>query len=151
MNIQPDPFEKVTKLLVIKRYEKPPPGYFEVFSDRILARIQAAEEAQALPWWQRLGWSFGFKPALAGAFGVFLSTGLLAGLFFMAPGDASQAGAPELGMMQNGQSFGMPASVAAAEPEVVRASTEPVPSAIPSSSPFSQPMLMATRVSMVVH
>lgn len=89
MNMDPEQenFESLRRVLVLKRYEQPPPGYFDRFSRRVMARIEAGEEmaeerAMVLPWaarWlQQLWMAFQAKPMLAGAFGL-LVCGLLVG------------------------------------------------------------------------
>jgi len=137
-----DQFEKVQKLLALKRYEQPPPGYFNGFSGKIMARIHALEAARPATWRQRLGLDFDFKPALMGAFGVAVcglllvsvinSSGLSSGnmtaandpsaMFSSPTGDPAFAG---------GMSFNRIAS------EEIPASTVPV-SSTASDSPFGR-------------
>ena len=76
MNPQPENFERLQKLLALKRHEQPPPGYFEKLSDRIADQIALEKELGLLPWWRRLAASFEFKPAFVCAVGV-----VLCGLF----------------------------------------------------------------------
>jgi hypothetical protein len=75
-------FDQLRRLLVLKRYEAPPPGFFANFSGKVMARIEAAELAVAPAWWQRLGFDFNCKPALVCGLGVvvcgLLSAGVLA-------------------------------------------------------------------------
>ena|SRR5688572_29452094 len=63
-------FDQLRKLLALKRYEQAPPGYFANFSGKVIARIEAAETAADLTWWQRLGLQFDFKPALMCGLGI---------------------------------------------------------------------------------
>ncbi len=71
MNPAPeDNFEPLQKLLALKRHETPPPGYFNDFSAKICARIEAAETAQPASWWHRLQGAFDAKPILACAYGL---------------------------------------------------------------------------------
>ena len=74
-------FDQLRRLLALKRYEAPPPGYFHSFSARVMARIEATEAALAPAWWQKLGLDFNFKPALVCGLGVvvcgLLSVGVL--------------------------------------------------------------------------
>ena len=71
-------FDQLRRLLALKRYEAPPPGYFHSFSSRVMAHIEAAELAPA--WWQKLGLDFNFKPALVCGLGVVVCGLLSAGV-----------------------------------------------------------------------
>ena len=100
-------FDPLRKLLALKRHETPPPGYFNSFSSKVMARIEAAEAAPAT-WWQKLGLDFDFKPAMVCGLGVvicgLLSAGVLtaalepqnqpAGLVMTTPMGAAMEAAP---------------------------------------------------------
>ena len=77
-------FDRLRKLLALKRYEQAPPGYFTNFSSKVIARIEAADAAE-LSWWQKLNLRFDFKPALMCGLGVvvcgLLSVGVLTSAF----------------------------------------------------------------------
>ena len=77
MNSSPEEFDRLKKLLVLKRHEPPPPGYFNQFSDKIIARIEAEGLRDRVSWWQRLFPNLEAKPVLACAYGLVI-TGLLA-------------------------------------------------------------------------
>ena len=77
MNSSPEEFDRLKKLLVLKRHEPPPPGYFNQFSDTIIARIEAEGLRDRVSWWQRLFPNLEAKPVLACAYGLVI-TGLLA-------------------------------------------------------------------------
>jgi len=74
-----DNFESLQKLLVCKRYEQPPPGYFLSFSDKVLARIEAEEASEYSSWWSWLVARFDAKPVLVCAYGVAVSSLLFMG------------------------------------------------------------------------
>ncbi len=60
-------FDGLRRLLVLKRREVPPPGFFNNFASRVICRIEAEELArEEMPWWRR---SLGLSTAriLAGA------------------------------------------------------------------------------------
>lgn len=80
MNPETEQYESIRRLLVLKRHEAPPPGYFDGFSVKVIARIQAQEMARVLPWWQRLLSYMEDRPLLAGASGVACCGMLLCGL-----------------------------------------------------------------------
>jgi hypothetical protein len=67
MSSPSDPFDSVRSLLRLKRYEQPPPRYFDEFSAGVLARIERGEARGS--WWERFG--FDLRPALAAATGAF--------------------------------------------------------------------------------
>jgi hypothetical protein len=89
MNESKPNFESLRRLLVLKRHETPPPGYFNNFSRQVIARIRAGEaEASAslpnhvfgsMPWFIRLLQSLESKPVFAGGFATALCGLLLFG------------------------------------------------------------------------
>jgi hypothetical protein len=89
MNESKPNFESLRRLLVLKRHEMPPPGYFNNFSRQVIARIRAGEaEASAsqsdhvfgsMPWFIRLLQSLESKPVFAGGFATALCGLLLFG------------------------------------------------------------------------
>jgi hypothetical protein len=85
-------FDQLRRLLKLKRYEQPPPRYFNDFSSQIIARIERGErgEGRALagrmlweaPWLQRIWAAFEAKPVLAGAFGLAVCATLITGVIY---------------------------------------------------------------------
>jgi hypothetical protein len=81
-------FESLRRLLVLKRHETPPPGYFNNFSRQVIARIRAGEATASgslsdqvfgsMPWFVRLLQSLETRPVFAGGF----ATGLCGLLLF---------------------------------------------------------------------
>jgi hypothetical protein len=90
-------FEQLRRLLALKRYEQPPPGYFNNFSRQVILRIQAGErggEARLLdqfsweaPWLQRIWAALETRPILAGAFGMALCGLLITGVVYADRGE----------------------------------------------------------------
>jgi hypothetical protein len=80
-NPPPDTTELMRKLLAIKRYEQPPPGFFRGFPDKVVARIQAASMAGESPWWRQWLIEWTGRPLLTSAYGL-----LFAGLVVVAVG-----------------------------------------------------------------
>lgn len=72
MDPSSDNFQSLGKLLRLKRYEQPPPRYFNDFSGRVISRIERGESR--VSWWERFG--FDLRPAMAAATGV-LACGLI--------------------------------------------------------------------------
>jgi hypothetical protein len=114
-------FDQLRKLLALKRYEQPPPGYFQSFSGKVLARIEAAEAAGCCSWWARLG--LDFKPALMCALGIvvcaLLSLGVITSVF-------DHGDQPAVGLAMDA-TLNSPAAVAPFNSsEAVISSTQPV-------------------------
>jgi hypothetical protein len=83
MNMQNEnhEFDKLLKLLAIKRLEKPPRGYFDNFSARVidkLDKIQNPEEQTGESLFVQLWKLLIAKPALAGAFVLIFVAGIIA-------------------------------------------------------------------------
>jgi hypothetical protein len=92
MSYEADNFEQVRRLVAIKRYEQPPPGYFNSFSREINARLKAGERgAEAtflgrlfanINWLQSFWASLESRPIVAGAVGVAACAFLLGGIVY---------------------------------------------------------------------
>jgi hypothetical protein len=77
----PNPeFRKLEKLLACKRYEQPPPSYFDSLRDEVMSRLEAEELVEYSSWWHWLIEKFDARPVLVCAYGVAIS-GLLLGGF----------------------------------------------------------------------
>jgi len=76
MNSGNDDFEQLRKLLKLKRYEQPPPGYFGHLSDRIMTRLERESGTRetgllaGLPWLARLRSVLAENPITSGIFAV---------------------------------------------------------------------------------
>lgn len=90
MNPENQDFENLRRLLKLKRYEQPPPRYFNDFSGQVINRIRAdypEDRSESLaatwevPWLQRLLSAFDAKPLFAGAFGAVVVGVLVGGAF----------------------------------------------------------------------
>lgn len=90
MTPEQDEFAALRRLLKLKRYEQPPPGYFNDFSRQVLARVRVdkREGSEQLldrvtweaPWLQRLLEAFQLKPVMAVAFGAVICALLVGGV-----------------------------------------------------------------------
>lgn len=156
MNAQPDDFEQLRKLLALKRHEIPPPRYFNEFSSKVIAGLQAPESVAPLTWLQRFGLDFDLKPAFVCVAGVvvcgLLSVGVISA---MQMGDTSDLTSAEntpnvqspLAMASAGVTrpmagFGL---IGTPAPEDVAASIAPVTQS--SQSPFGQFTMSAQKAS----
>ena len=89
-----DDFDQVQRLLKCKRYEQPPPGYFNSFSDKVIARIQAEQSAPCSSWWRWLTERFDAKPVFLCAYGLAVSSLLFMGFRLSQAFEAEAMGAP---------------------------------------------------------
>jgi hypothetical protein len=138
MNADPENFEDLRRLLKLKRYEQPPPGYFNHFSSTVIARIEAGERGEPdsvmerlfghAGWWQQLGDSLQSRPGFAGAFGAIACTLLISGIVYSenSPPLVSQAMVPvdASAMLATASSYGTPDSLNAGF--VTSSSTNPL-------------------------
>src|SRR6266576_2160020 len=90
MSMKPEQenFDRLCRLLKLKRYEQPPPRYFNDFSGRVIARVRAGEAGgreAALDggsWLARLWSLIEAKPMLPGAVGVAICALLVFGAVY---------------------------------------------------------------------
>jgi hypothetical protein len=80
MTPEHEEFQELRKLLALKRHETPPPGYFENFSSKILARIEAETTASKRPWWSRWLAQVDLRPAVACSYALGVGGLLVVGL-----------------------------------------------------------------------
>lgn len=86
----PQEFEQLRRLLKLKQYEQPPPGYFDHFAGEVCARIEEGREALPIwerlfieaPWLKRILIKLETQPAFAGAFGAVICGLLLFGVVY---------------------------------------------------------------------
>jgi hypothetical protein len=90
MSPEQENFESLRRLLALKRYEQPPPGYFDRLPRRVIARIQAGETGGIVtlseritweaPWLQRILTYIEANPAIGAAFAAAVCVFLISGL-----------------------------------------------------------------------
>src|SRR5262245_61109446 len=97
MKPAPQEFDRLTKLLALKRHETPPPGYFNNFSDKVIARIEADGLFVRSSWWQRLFPEWDAKPVLACAYGLVIMGLLAIGVGISQSLETEETAAPDLG------------------------------------------------------
>ena len=157
MNDSPHDFEKLQRLLKLKRQEMPPPGYFHQFSGQVLARVRAGETGEAPGFAERMAGIPGFfgrllglaenRTRLAGAFAAALCLLLMVGAYLGESSDTT-ATAPAssltvaVGNSQSPQESLSPAAaptlLAAAPDTGITLSTNPVLTLQPAASLFGQ-------------
>jgi hypothetical protein len=88
MSLEQENFAELRRLLVLKRYEQPPPGYFAHFSGEVIARLHAGgcpEEKSLLhrlPWLERFWAALETQPVFAGAVGLAVCGLLVSGIIY---------------------------------------------------------------------
>ena len=92
-------FGELKKLLKFKRQEIPPPGYFNNFSDKVVARLRADEISSRgsayeqlqshSPWVTKFLALFEAKPSVIGAFATGLCVLLVMGVIMMEKSETS--------------------------------------------------------------
>ena len=97
MTSQQNDFEQLQALLGCKRYEQPPPGYFNRFSAQVLDRIAVEQNSEHSSWWTWLMDKFEAKPVLACAYGLAVSSLLLVGFKLSQVFEAEAGSVPAMG------------------------------------------------------
>ena len=83
---------RVERIIALKRYEQPPPGYFHLLPDRIINRIERGEGQSSF--WEKWWPSFRVRPAMAYALGLMVCGVLAAGIYCPPkPDQSASAGA----------------------------------------------------------
>jgi len=72
--------EKVQRIIALKRFEQPPPGYFHLLPDRIINRLEKGEGRAKF--WEKWLAGFTVRPALAYAFGLTVCGVVTLGMFY---------------------------------------------------------------------
>jgi len=130
-------FDQLRKVLALKRYELPPPRYFNDFSTSVIARLSRPQREE-LSWWQRLGFALDLRPAAMCGVGIvacgLLSFGLIGGMHMVDADSPAFAGSNPMGN-----------PILAATPTVASFNTSIYPVLKKdSASPFNQLALGAT-------
>jgi len=149
MNPEPQDTSRLQKLLALKRHERPPPRFFNDFSDRVISRLHSPGAIEPAYWWQRLGLELDVKLAAIFAFGL-----VVCGLFLFGVTSAMQG--EETGPVAHATPGNAPGPAATSPrvalvaggvgvPRGIAGSTDPVISTPSASSPFNQFSLLAQR------
>jgi hypothetical protein len=159
MNENENNFESLRRLLALKRYEMPPPGYYNNFSRQVLQRIRASHNEPSVnlfeelfnhaPWLAKLRQALDMRPVLAGGFAGTLCMLLLFGIVYAERPDITPQ--PLLQVANSTVSFAAVSPTALSQPVDqggIVSSTEPVFSLQPVASPFGQQNPLAQPVSL---
>lgn len=112
MNMEPNEFVALRRLLALKRHEQPAPGYFDRLANSI--RSQLAAEQVREPWWSRW-FAFGdIRPAWAGAFAVAVVGLYVLGTSFSGGPDSAAVVQPGLAL---GSFSGQPSGLSQVAPD----------------------------------
>jgi len=80
MNPEQENFDALRRLLALKRYEEPPPGYFSELPGRIWSRIEREPASESF--WERIFPNIGLSPAFAYSFGLLACGSLFMGILY---------------------------------------------------------------------
>ena len=158
MNENENNFESLRHLLVLKRHETPPPGYFNYFSSQVLHRIRAGDTGASAswledffgqaPWAEKLLQVFVVKPVFASAFAGALCLLLFLGIIYAERPDITSQ--PLLQAATTSASFAAVSPTSLSQPADqtgIVSSTDPVLSLQPVGSLFGQQSSLAQPVS----
>jgi hypothetical protein len=117
MSNTPEEFEKLQKLLKLKRHEVPPPGYFNNFSTRVITGIERHEHSTTrafayAPWLGRFMTLLETNPFVSGIFGVSVCGLLVSGIAWSqygTPVDFASNSNPTLTVADNQPNATLPA------------------------------------------
>jgi hypothetical protein len=104
--------QRLLRLLTLKRYETPPPGFFDQLPRRVLLSVRAGVELEELPWWERLRALLLREPMVAGSYAALGLGALLFGVSVFET--ARGAGEPAPVVLQG--SFAGPSAFVAPSP-----------------------------------
>jgi len=83
MNREDQNFDQLRRLLKLKRYEQPPPRYFNDFSTQVVSRLRSSQSTDLSDnWLQRLWRALELKPIMPAAFGAAICGLLVAGAVY---------------------------------------------------------------------
>lgn len=129
----PEDFERLQKLLALKKYEQPPPGYFNRLPNEIMARIEAGEGQSRF--WERFIPSFTLRPAMAYGLGLATCGVVALGVYYTSNLPANNTGAATASTTTMAPPM-MITSTPAATPAAAIASRDP--STVNSTNPVTE-------------
>jgi hypothetical protein len=160
MNENKNDFDALRQLLKLKRHETPPPGYFNNFSDQVIAHIRSSKAGDAraagnvsgTSWLSNFFQLFELKPAFAGAFASALCLLLVFGVVYAdRPDSGTQSFLPNADTSTASFASVTPTAVPSENYDVglmtsnsPSASLQPVASLFGSENPLVQPVSFST-------
>lgn len=91
MNREDQDFVQLRRLLKLKRYEQPPPRFFNDFSSHVVARLKAHQSSGGGDsWWQRLWAGLELRPAFPVALSIAVCGLLVFGAVYSEKAEVSQ-------------------------------------------------------------
>jgi hypothetical protein len=94
MSAEQQDFEKLSRMLKLKRHEQPHPRYFNDFSSQVIQRIQAGDAATVRQnWIERLWEHFAARPAYTGMIATAACALLVTGMIYAEQGSPAVADA----------------------------------------------------------
>jgi hypothetical protein len=136
-------FEKLRKLLKLKRHEQPPPGYFSRFSTLVITRLEKEGEPEGVwlevPWLKKLFGLLESSPMVAGLFGSAVCALVIVGITVanQPVKTSAVAFAPANSGVINANSGDTLAFNATSRSETLSRSTDPMFGSSVLGSPFS--------------
>jgi hypothetical protein len=147
MHIEPEPNENIAKLLALKKFEKPPPRYFEDFSGHVIARIEAEDTLRSMPWWERITAAFDLRPAFMAASALLISAGMVLGVAMFGTGGAQFANQTSVPLAQPSLAVVSGNFGVIDRADEIPSSTTPMAAVTLASSPFSAQRVTFSTVS----
>jgi hypothetical protein len=160
MNENKNDFDALRQLLKLKQHETPPPGYFNHFSDQVIAHIRsgktdnvrAAKRVSETSWLSNFFQLFELKPAFAGAFASALCLLLIFGVVYAdRPDSGTQPFLPNADASTSSFASVTPTAVTPENYDAgmmnsnyPTASLQPVASLFGSGNPLVQPVSFST-------
>ena len=90
MNSDHNEFEALRKLIALKRYEQPPPGYFNRLPGRIAARLESGEGQPGF--WEKVLAPFAFRPAFVYGFSLMALSALTCSMIYSVRSRTQESG-----------------------------------------------------------
>lgn len=130
MSTAPEEFDKLQQLLKLKRYEQPPPGYFNNFPTLVINRLERAARQQhgLQAWIARFLGILETNPVAAGLFGMSVCGLLISGIAYSQSSHSDSAFSGNTGLAIDVADL----SSASMQPQVTRAAS--VDSLAPSAN-----------------